>query len=237
MLQDTMSELTCIDLGQMAYGPALDIQLALWQRVADGEGRSFLVLVEHDPPVITMGRRSQPQHLLASRERLAEAGVELHEVTRGGSVTWHGPGQLVAYPILRIDARGRGLHGYIRDLEEVVIRLAGQLGIEATRCKGATGVWVGREKLAAIGVAVKRWVAYHGIALNVCPDMTGFNLIVPCGLTDRSVTSLAKLLGRPMSVAEIKPRMLQSFADVMEFKSVTVGETCPPLATDRGGQS
>ena len=214
-----MKELTYIDLGQRAYGPTLETQLALWQRVADGEDRSFLLLVEHVPQVITLGRRSQPQHLLASREKLAEAGVELHEASRGGSVTWHGPGQLVGYPILRLPSPG-GLHGYVRGLEEAIIRVAGQYGIDATRCKGATGVWVGRDKLAAIGVAVKRWVTYHGFALNVCPDMKGFDLIVPCGLGDRGVTSLSQLLGRPITVDEVKPKVIQAFAEVMGFDSV-----------------
>ena len=227
-----MKELTYIDLGQLAYGPTLEIQLALWERIAQaGEDRAFLALVEHVPSVITMGRRSDPQHLLVSRERLAEAGVELHEVSRGGKVTWHGPGQLVGYPILRLPTPG-GLHGYVRGLEEVVIRVAGQYGIDATRCKGATGVWVGREKLAAIGVAVKRWVTYHGFALNVCPDMKGFDLIVPCGLADRGVTSLSRLLGRAITVEEVKPKIIQAFAEVMGFDSVCDAGVSPACAAD-----
>jgi lipoic acid synthetase len=219
-LSAAMKALTYIDLAQRAYGPTLETQLALWQRIAQaGEDRAFLVLVEHVPPVITMGRRSDPQHLLASRERLTEAGVELHEVSRGGSVTWHGPGQLVGYPVLRLPTPG-GLHGYVRGLEEVIICVARKYDIDATRCKGATGVWVGNEKLAAIGVAVKRWVTYHGFALNVCPDMKGFDLIVPCGLADRGVTSLSKLLGRRITVEELKPKIVQAFAEVMGFDSV-----------------
>jgi lipoic acid synthetase len=226
-----MKTLTYIDLGRCSYQRALKLQLDLWQRIADGEDRAFLVLVEHDPPVITLGRRSQPQHLLASRERLAEAGVELHEASRGGSVTWHGPGQLVCYPVLRLPSPG-GLHGYVRGLEEAIIRVAGQYGIDATRCQGATGVWVGREKLAAIGVAVKRWVAYHGFAMNVCPEMRGFDMIVPCGLADRGVTSLSKLLGRPITVEEVKPKILQAFAEVMGFGSVRDAGVSPACVAD-----
>ena len=210
-----MKAFTVVDLDRCSYQRALDAQLALWQRVAEGEDRAFLVLVEHDPPVITLGRRAEAGHLLASRERLAAAGVELHEVTRGGSATWHGPGQLVAYPILRLTGRAGGLHSYVRDLEETVIRVAAGYGVAASRSKGATGVWVGPDKLAAIGVAVKKWVTYHGLALNVCPDLAGFGLIVPCGLADRGVTSLSKLLGREIPVEEVKPKLVEAFAEVM----------------------
>jgi lipoic acid synthetase len=227
-----MKTLTYVDLGRCSYQRALEMQLGLWERIAQvGEDRAFLVLVEHVPSVITLGRRSQPQHLLASREQLARAGVELHEASRGGSVTWHGPGQLVGYPILRLPTPG-GLHGYVRGLEEAIIRVARQYGIDATRSKGATGVWVGREKLAAIGVAVKRWVAYHGFAMNVCPDIKGFDLIVPCGLADRGVTSLGKLLGRPIAVEEVKPKIIQAFAEVMGFGSVCDAGVSPACVTD-----
>ena len=179
--------------------------------------RAYLLLVEHDPPVITFGRRGPTRNLLATRERLEALGIELHEATRGGDVTWHGVGQLVAYPIIRIDTRGRSIHGYVRDLEESVIRLLAEYGIEGGRRAGMTGVWVGDEKICAIGVAVSRWVAYHGLALNVAPDLSAYELIVPCGIREYGVTSLERLLSQELKMAEVKKRFCRCFAEVFGF--------------------
>ena len=147
-------------------------------------------------------------HVLASRDRLRREGIEVHESSRGGDVTYHGPGQIVGYPILRLDLHGRDIHRYLRDLEEVLIRAAGAVRHRGRREEGRTGVWVGREKVAAIGVAVRRWVTYHGFALNVAPNLAHFGLIVPCGIRDTGVTSLARLLGRPVTVATRSSRRL-----------------------------
>jgi len=219
-----MTELVWLDIGRAAYPPTLDRQLRLRDEVeAAGGERAYLVLVEHDPPVITFGRRIRREHLVASPDRLAELGIERYDASRGGDVTYHGPGQLVGYLILQLDPRRQPLHGFIRDLEEVVIRLLGRFGVTGERVNGLTGVWVGREKVAAIGVAVRRWVTYHGLALNVCPDLSHFDLIVPCGIRGRGVTSLARLLNRPVTVDEVKPLLIELVKEVYGFERAREG--------------
>lgn len=220
-----MAELVTLDVGRAAYEPTLRLQQCLRDEVrAAPEERARLVLVEHQPPVITLGRGAKAAHVLASRDRLAREGVELHESERGGDVTYHGPGQLVGYPILRLDLHGRDVHRYLRDLEEVLVRLLARYGIEGSRAAGMTGVWVGGEKVAAIGVAISRWVTWHGFALNVDPNLGHFGLIVPCGLSGMGVTSMARLLGRPIAVAEVKPPLVECVAEVFGFDAVRPGE-------------
>jgi len=219
-----MAELTVLNLGRAAYGPTLEVQHRLWEKVQASEAeRAYLVLVEHDPQVITLGRGADRSNVLAGPEQLAAAGIELHETSRGGDVTYHGPGQLVGYPIIRVDLHGRDVHRYLRDVEEVLIRLLARFDLAAGRPEGLTGVWVGDEKVAAIGVAVRRWVSYHGFALNVCPDMSHFEWIVPCGVADRGVTSLARLLGRPIGVGEVIPPLLQCAVNVFGFDAARYG--------------
>jgi lipoyl(octanoyl) transferase len=225
-----MAELITLDLGRAAYEPALRLQERLREEVkAAPRERAYLILVEHDPPVITLGRRADAAHVTASRERLASEGVEVHESVRGGDVTCHGPGQLVAYPIIRLDLHGRDVHRYLRDLEEVLIRVLARFGIDGTRAKGMTGVWVGAEKVAAIGVAIRRWVTWHGLAINVDTNLDRFDLIVPCGIRGRRVTSLGRLLGRPITVAEVKPHLVECMVDVFGFDGARPGDV-PPTA-------
>jgi len=220
-----MAELVTLDVGRAAYGPTLRLQERLRREVhAAPEERAYLVLVEHDPPVITLGRGADAAHVVAPRERLAREGVEIHETQRGGDVTYHGPGQIVGYPILRLDLHGRDVHRYLRDLEETLIRLLARFGIQGERTRGMTGVWVGREKVAAIGVAISRWVTWHGFALNVDPDLAHFGLIVPCGLQGMGVTSLARLLGRPITVAEVKGPLVECLVEVFGFDGARAGE-------------
>jgi len=145
---------------------------------------------------------------------LAARGVDVHETGRGGDITYHGPGQIVGYPIINLQPDRCDVHRYVRDLEEVLIRTASDYGVEAGRVEGLTGVWVGREKLAAIGVRISRWVTSHGFALNVTTDLEYFNLIVPCGIADRSVTSLAALLGRPVDRTGVEDRIAAHFGEV-----------------------
>ncbi len=222
-----MAELVTLDVGRAAYGPTLRLQERLRREVHGApEERAYLVLVEHDPPVITLGRGADAAHVVAPRERLAREGVEVHETQRGGDVTYHGPGQIVGYPILRLDLHGRDVHRYLRDLEETLIRLLARFGIQGERARGMTGVWVGREKVAAIGVAISRWVTWHGFALNVDPDLAHFGLIVPCGLQGMGVTSLARLLGRPITVAEVKGPLVECLVEVFGFDGARAGE--PP---------
>jgi len=220
-----MAELVYLDVGRMAYGPAVALQKRLVAEVKASEAElARLVLVEHDPPVITLGRGAHAEHVVASRERLAAEGIELHESSRGGDVTYHGPGQLVGYPILRLDLHGHDVHRYLRDLEEVLIRTVSRFGITGERSEGQTGVWVGAEKVAAIGVAVTRWVTWHGFALNVSTNLSHFHLIVPCGIPDKGVTSLERLLGRPVAMDEVKPAVLESMVEVFGFSGAAAGK-------------
>ncbi|HDY64791.1 MAG TPA: lipoyl(octanoyl) transferase LipB [Phycisphaerae bacterium] len=216
-----MSVLQLTDLGRAAYGTTLALQKRLVEqtKTAD-EDLGHLLLVEHDPPVITLGRRGKDDDLLVSRRRLAEMGLEVHESSRGGEVTYHGPGQLVGYPIIQLARRGGDVRSYVRNLEETLIRLLGRYGLQPGRKEKFTGVWVGNEKVAAIGVAVHRWVTYHGFALNVCTDLSRFELIVPCGIRDKRITSMSELLGRDVTVEEVKPKLVEIFCEVFEFDSI-----------------
>ncbi|MBI2956434.1 MAG: lipoyl(octanoyl) transferase LipB [Acidobacteria bacterium] len=192
---------TCFvtDWGLEPYGRILALQRELVAARKAGRVPDLLLLGEH-PPVITLGRNARREHVLLSEDELARRGVELHDTDRGGDVTYHGPGQLVGYPILDLSQHRRDVVWYVRALEEVLIRAARAFGIEATRRTAPaqkrplyTGVWVGEEKLAAIGVHISRWVTSHGFAFNVTTDLSHFDLIVPCGLRGEGVTSLAKL--------------------------------------------
>ena len=186
-----MSDLLVLDLGLRDYAEALSFQRDLAAaRLAGRIAQDVLVLVEH-PPVITLGRSSKAAHLLASPEALAARGVALHEVERGGDVTFHGPGQLVGYPIVDLTGHKQDLHWYLRQVEEVLIQAVGTLGLHADRNPGKTGVWTGGRKLASIGVHARQWVTWHGFALNVTTDLSYFDLMVPCGIADVTMTSVA----------------------------------------------
>lgn len=182
--------------GRMAYAEALARQVALQTACVEGLANDTLVLTEHDP-VYTLGLRAgAARHLVWNADTLAREKIALHATNRGGDITYHGPGQLVAYPIVNLDRR-RDLHAYLRFLEEVLIAVVARHGLAAARREGLTGIWIKNRKIAAIGVAVRRWVTMHGIALNVAPDLRHFSGIVPCGIaeTDGTVTSLASELG------------------------------------------
>ena len=218
------SSLTVVRLGRIAYAAALEHQLRAVERVKTTRDQArpeeFLLLVEHDPPVVTIGRSGGSGNVLLPREALAARGVELHESSRGGDVTYHGPGQMVAYPVIDLALHGRDVHRYLRDLEQVVMALLARHGIEGRRDAKYTGVWVGDEKVCAIGVAITRWVTYHGLALNVSTDLSHFALIVPCGISDRGVTSLEKLLGQPVSMEHAAAELVEEFARVFGFAGV-----------------
>lgn len=217
-----MAVLRHVDLGRMAYRPALDLQKRLVKRViALPREQAFLLTVRHDPPVITMGSSARREHVLATPEQLARRRMEVQEVRRGGGAALHGPGQLVGYPILRLDLHGRDVRAYLRDLEEVLIRLLGTFGISARRVNGLTGVWVGDEKIAAIGVAARRWVTYHGFSLNVSADLSDYDLIVPCGLEGRRLTSIERCLGRSVSAHQVQRPLLEGFGEVFGFEGFT----------------
>ena len=194
--------LSVCHLGPTPYREGLALQEALVRRRAaarngasgGAEAMDWLLFPDH-PPVLTMGRGGSERSLRVSRESLAARGVECFEVARGGDLTWHGPGQLVGYPIVDLEPRGRDLHRYLRDLEEVLILALERWGIPARSVPGRTGVWVGGEKIASLGIAVRHWVGYHGFALNVAPDLGFFELIHPCGLRGIQMTSAATRLG------------------------------------------
>jgi lipoyl(octanoyl) transferase len=175
--------------------------------------------------VLTLGRNADRGNVLVTDEMLEARGVTLHEINRGGDVTYHGPGQVVGYPIIDLKPDRADVHRYVRDLEEVLIRVAADYAVNATRVDGLTGVWVGREKLAAIGVRIARWVTSHGFALNVTTDLDCFNLIVPCGIADRGVTSLEQLLGRRLDLTEVEQRIVGHFATVFDRALAASGST------------
>jgi lipoyl(octanoyl) transferase len=206
-------------LGTIDYQAGLDLQRELVEQRKRGEIDDQLLLLEH-PDVITLGAktRNDRSHILESAEALAERGVSVFETGRGGDVTYHGPGQLVGYPIIDLKPDRCDVHRYVRDLEEVLIRADATFGISAVRVNGLTGIWVGppgREaKLAAIGVRISRWVTSHGFALNVNTDLSRFGLIVPCGITDRGVTSMERLLGRNVPMDEVANAVVNAFSSV-----------------------
>jgi lipoyl(octanoyl) transferase len=202
-------------LGSVAYGEALELQRALVADRQAGRVPDLLVLLEH-PHVITLGvgARHRRDNVLAGPEELARRGVDVVEAPRGGDVTYHGPGQLVGYPIIDLNPDRRDVHRYVRDLEEVLIRSVAVFGVIAGRSRGLTGVWVGDQKLAAIGVRLSRWVTSHGFALNVTTDLDFFSLIRPCGISGRGVTSLAALTGRSPDRAAVEEALIGSFLDI-----------------------
>ena len=206
-------------LGLVPYAEALALQRALVDDRRAGRIGDTLLLLEH-PHVITLGVRGGRTHVLASAETLTARGVEIHETGRGGDVTYHGPGQIVGYPILDLNPDRRDVHRYVRDLEEVLIRTAADFGIAAGRVAGLTGVWVGNEKLAAIGVRIARWITSHGFALNVSTNLDYFGLIVPCGIADRGVTSLSRLLGRPVELDIVEEAVASHFSNVFQLSQL-----------------
>ncbi len=200
-------------LGAVPYADGLALQAELVARRQGGEVADTLLLLEH-PPVITLGRNARRENLLLTEDALRARGIELHETGRGGDVTYHGLGQLVAYPILDLSPDRQDVHRYVRDLEEVMVRTCADFGVAAGRIAGLTGAWVGNEKVGAIGVRIARWVTSHGLALNVTTDLATFGLIVPCGIRDHGVTSLARLLGRPVDTAAVASALAGHLADV-----------------------
>src|SRR5437867_3533700 len=229
-----MNRCHTIDLGLMGYAEAWALQKrVVAARKADAI-EDVLLLCEH-PHVITQGRNGKREHLLASEHVLRQKGVEFHTTDRGGDVTYHGPGQILGYPILNLGAIRRDVVWYVRMLEEVMIRATSEFGITAERVAGKTGSWVGNggaeEKPAAIGVHISRWVTSHGFAYNVATDLRYFDLIVPCGIADRKATSLEKLLGRTVKREEIAPRIAKHLGEVfgLELKETSRTELLDKL--------
>lgn len=209
-----------IDLGLIGYAEAYELQKRVVAARKADVIEDVLLLCEH-PHVITQGRNGKREHLLVGEHVLRQKGVEFYETSRGGDITYHGPGQIVGYPILNLGAIRRDVVWYVRTLEEAMIQATADLGITAFRIAGKTGIWVqagpAEEKLAAIGVHISRWVTSHGFAYNVATDLRFFDLIVPCGIADRKATSLEKLLGRSVRQEEVRPRIAKRLGALLGF--------------------
>jgi len=207
-----------LNLGIVEYQKAHMLQRKMVKAVSCNEFENVLILLEH-PPVITLGRKGKKENILVSTSELAKSGIELYYIERGGDITYHGPGQIVGYPIINLNYLHKDLHFYLRTLEEVLILLLKDYKIYGKRIKGYTGVWVEDEKIAAIGVAARNWVTFHGFSLNVNPDLSHFSFIHPCGIKDKGVTSMEKLLGRKISIQEVKEKLLKHFGEVLGFET------------------
>ena len=210
--------------GLVDYAAALELQRERVAQRKAGTISDTLILLEH-PHVYTHGRNAQKENMLVSEEFLASRGAQVFHTDRGGDVTYHGPGQLVGYPILDLTRHRRDISWYMRSLEEVFIRTAQDYGIEAGRSAGAAGVWVGNDKLTAMGVHLSRWVTSHGFALNVDTDLRYFEWIVPCGLQGKGVTSLAKLLGHPVKMEGATERVVEHFGAVFGLEVEAIEES------------
>ena len=208
-------------LGVVGYAAASELQRTLVEERRAGRVPDLLLLLEH-PHVITLGVKADAarSHLIATPQLLAAKQVEVHESGRGGDITYHGPGQLVGYPILDLKPDRCDVHQYVRDLEEVMIRAAAEFGLQGQRIRGLSGAWLGADKIGAIGVRISRWITSHGFALNVSTDLEFFRLIVPCGIESGGVTSLSRATGRPVSMAEAEASIVRNFAAVFDRKVV-----------------
>ncbi|MEW6510332.1 MAG: lipoyl(octanoyl) transferase LipB [Bacteroidota bacterium] len=215
------NELWVVPLGRTPYHQCWDLQEGLSRRRQGGEVPDLLLMTEHDP-VYTLGTAGSDSHLLKSEPDLRRQGIGVVRCNRGGDVTCHAPGQLVGYPIIDLHSFYLDLHRYLRDLEEVVIRAIAAFGIRAGRVGGLTGVWVEGEKICAIGIRTRRWVTMHGFALNVNNDLSLFRNIVPCGIRNRGVTSLAAQLGRPVAMGDVAASVTEEFAALFGLQAVPV---------------
>lgn len=229
------------DLGHAPYRPVWDLQAAIQQRLVDeklarrkqklnqpgNESNEVLLFVEH-PHVYTLGKSGDKAHLLKEMTELASIEADFIEIDRGGDITYHGPGQIVGYPIFDMDRHFTDIHKYLRYLEEVVIRTCADYGINAGRIEGLTGVWAGDQKICAMGIKCSRWVTMHGFALNVNTDLSYFNHIVPCGISDKAVTSFRDLLGREMDSEEVKAQLRAHFEAVFDIRMTEV-DSLPEL--------
>lgn len=233
-----VSRLAVHRLGRVPYGPTHALQQRLVEARARGLCGDTLLVLEHDPPVITMGRSAKEQNVLIPRRLLASRGVELHEVGRGGDVTFHAPGQVVLYPIVSLSPDREDVRKYVASLEETMIRTCAAFGVTAGRVAGMNGTWVGDEKIGAVGVRISRWVTMHGLALNVDVDLEGFRMIVPCGLAERGVTSLAARLGVDApTVPQVQDELVRTFAALYDaaFDVVDGPPALPEVPVDGSG--
>ncbi|MFO7612900.1 MAG: lipoyl(octanoyl) transferase LipB [Clostridia bacterium] len=218
-----MKKVNIVDLGLMGYGEALEIQRKLRDRRIENTIGDTLLLVEHKP-VLTMGRRGSNENVVATDLMLRENGIDIHWVERGGDVTYHGPGQLVVYPIFNLTGYGRDIHRFVDNLQNAIIRVLDEgFGIKAKKEDGThTGVYVDDNKIAAIGLAIRKWVSMHGFAFNINTDLSHFRWIVPCGLSDRGVTSIKELTGREADFGHVKNMVVAAMEDIYGFEPIYI---------------
>jgi len=227
-----MNKLNVVNLGLTDYKSAWDLQRCIAKLRADDAVPDVLLLTEHNH-VYTLGKTSDVNHLLAHDEELKNTGTEVYHIDRGGDITYHGPGQLVGYPILNLNSYYLDIHRYLRDIEEVLIQSLSHFGVDAHRDPEFTGVWAGPDKIAAIGVKVSRWITMHGFALNVNTDLSYFDRIIPCGIFHKGVVSMERILGKQVLLQEVAEIVAQKFGDRFETEiiSTTVDDILPPSIT------
>lgn len=206
-------------LGRASYAPVLSYQKDLHQKRLDGEVPDTLIFVEHDP-VYTLGKAADPEHITASNQFLTDEDIDVVDIDRGGDVTYHGPGQIVGYPIFDLREHKRSVSWYMRTLEQAIMNALDTYGIDTRRREGEPGVWVGDEKICAVGVRIARWITYHGFALNLDPDMRHFGGIVPCGIQDGGVVSMSDLLSSPSSRSDVCEQVTTTFQNMFGFQKV-----------------
>jgi lipoyl(octanoyl) transferase len=217
----TTKHILVSDLGRARYADTWDLQHKLLELRQRGLIDDVLLYAEHDH-VYTIGKGGDDNHLLASDEELAKDGIEVFHIDRGGDITYHGPGQVVGYPIIDLHQHSPDVHEYLRKLEEVIISTLSAYALQGTREEGMTGVWIGGEKIAAIGVKVSRWVTMHGFALNVNTDLQKFSRIIPCGIFHKGVTSMKQILGREIPLDEVEAKLTESFSSIFGSNAVSI---------------
>ncbi len=210
---------TLLNAGLLDYQQAWDLQKQLHQQRVKSEIGDTLIMTEH-PHTYTLGKTAREAHLVAEESALQKQGVNVYRIDRGGDITYHGPGQIVGYPILDLHDHYLDMHRYLRELEQVIIDLLSDYGIQAGREEGLTGVWVDGAKVAAIGVKVTRWVTMHGFALNVNTDLSYFSNIIPCGIVDKPVTSMQQLVGKQMNFADVVERVISHFSNIFRIEFI-----------------
>jgi len=214
-----MNPVWLVNLDSVPYADALALQHRIVRARKRGVLNDTLLLLEH-PPVLTLGRNAREANIVASRDLLQQLGIEVFRVERGGEVTYHGPGQLVGYPILNLGNFRRDVGWFVRSLEEMLIRALGDFGIRGERIEKLVGVWVGEVKIAQIGARIEEWITYHGFALNVDPNLAHFGLIVPCGISDKAVTSMARILSESVEMRAVCERVAARFAEVFDVEMI-----------------
>lgn len=218
-------EFRVFDLGLVDFQKAWQFQRKLFTDLKTGSCTSTLILCQH-PPVITLGRLADKKNILASKQELKNKGIQIYEIERGGDVTYHGPGQFMAYPVFNLNHFKKDINWFLRQLEEVVIHFLSDFGIRAARYHGLTGVWVNRQKIASIGIAIKNWITFHGLSINIKKDdLNNFKLLRPCGM-DIEMTALETVLGRNIEIESLKRSLIQKFKEIFLIQEVFDDQSC-----------